>query len=831
MIVNILPLSHVHDTAQMRERVMAGLAQLANARHWHGRRVGLKLHLKDDVLTFGGGRYHMSPRDIRFVSIDFDISRRSETPIIEQWTAQFHQLILIVDARELMESDCFRHEVVIRRLALPAVERHSDTLLMLLDVDNIMTIAHTGDYATTYLGMCAAFADKPYNASRLHPAFQQVWNQEAPLYLAQRQHTYRRRFSHRRVAMPQQLVCHTNQLEHAGYKELLAACLNCATRAHSIHLSNLSTLQTYNNMLNNDFLKRLTKAKQPKDNLRLAVIGATASGKSYLLTDAVAALVKMGFRPHDVDGHPSTSMFESLVNDYSTGVNSTPVYACRPTNHFASRYESEQRGGFTLNFLDIPGEVVTQDSINEASAIIRALSKHKSKDFIEKTWSNGSRTWKTVEFSAAHNGSSQENSPEESKQTSITLAGAQDSKQSLLGNIKTDDQTVILNNGGRTRAYQSNEVVFKELRTQRFSVIGTERSISGQHILGHFEEYVTDTVINAIIDAWEALDLDAELTNVSCNETYGNTLRQDDSKKTRFVKVYKNHFYFHYYIFFATDIVICDKCTLPDGLPIDQKEKTDSTKHFWGMIAALKVMFGQKGISKKELYLAFKGIDAVMQQSRIQQLWKKTTDLNLCYSHFLAILFAMYHQGNQDKENVFDEDNEDSSSNNEGCLATDLDAYGEFVAGNTMVPKLCFKDYIDPSIYPQYIKNEESIQTTSIMPFYEHIFNRIASFLGIPDAIGVPKDPSCVGNCFGGVPPHVHFTATPIDNGFTICEHDKEHENRLFKGNAADPSMRICFGTRQLVTDILLQHELKLQEQDKDFGIILSYVFNNKKPK
>ena len=813
----------------MRERVLAGIGQLTHASHWHGRRLRLRLRLEDDVLTFSGGRYRLSPRNIHFVTIDFDIARRNEEAVIEQWTAQFHQLILVVDAKELMESDRFRHEVVIRRLALPAVDRHSDVLLLLMDVDNIMTIAETGEYATTYLGMSSAFADKPYNASRLHPEFQQVWDKEAPLYLAQRQLTGHRRFSHQRVAMPLQLVCHTNQLEHAGYKELLTACLNHASKAHSLHISYLSTLQTYNNMIGNDFIKKLSKAKQPKDNLRLAVIGATASGKSYLLIDAVASLGKMGFRPYNVDGHPSTSMFEALVNDYNTGVNSTPVYACRPTNHFASRYKSKQRGEFTLNFLDIPGEVVTKDSINEASAIIRAMSKHKSRIFIEKTWSNGSRKWKTVEFEKPRNGSSQANSPEESEQTGITLAGAQPSNQSLLGNNQTDDQTVILNDGGRTRAYQPNEVVFKQLEENLFSVIGDARSVSGQYILDHFEEYVTDTVINAIIDAWEALDLDNELSNVSCKETFGNKLKEEDSKKTRFIKVYKNHFYFHYYIFFATDIIICDKCTLPTELTVTDEEKEGSTKHFWGMIDALKVMFGQEDISKKKLFLAFKGIDAVMEQERIQLLWKSKKDLNLCYSHFLAILFAQYHHGNHNEDNVFDENDEDSSNSNEVCLATDHDTYCDYVAGSTTVPSRCFKDYRDSSTYPLYIK--KSIQTTSTMGFYEHIFNRIESFLGIPDALRVPTDPYCVGNCFGGVPPHVYFTATPIDNGFTICEHDSEHDNRLFKGNAASPNLRICFGTRQLVTDILLQHEVKLQEQDKNYGTILSYFYGNKTPK
>ena len=161
-IVNILPLSHKHDPLLMRERVLAGIGQLTHASHWHGRRLRLRLRLEDDVLTFSGGRYRLSPRNIHFVTIDFDITRRNEEAVIEQWAAQFHQLILVVDAKELMESDRFRHEVVIRRLALPAVDRHSDVLLLLMDVDNIMTIAETGEYATTYLGMSSAFADKPY---------------------------------------------------------------------------------------------------------------------------------------------------------------------------------------------------------------------------------------------------------------------------------------------------------------------------------------------------------------------------------------------------------------------------------------------------------------------------------------------------------------------------------------------------------------------------------------------------------------------------------------------------------------------------------------------
>ena len=77
------------------------------------------------------------------------------------------------------------------------------------------------------------------------------------------------------------------------------------------------------------------------------------------------------------------------------------------------------------------------------------------------------------------------------------------------------------------------------------------------------------------------------------------------------------------------------------------------------------------------------------------------------------------------------------------------------------------------------------------------------------------------------MPPHIYLTATPIDYQFNINGHDPE-DNTRFAGESQDPENRICFGTLQLASDILLKENMDLTDEYADTGMLLNYFYGNR---
>lgn len=89
-----------------------------------------------------------------------------------------------------------------------------------------------------------------------------------------------------------------------------------------------------------------------------------------------------------------------------------------------------------------------------------------------------------------------------------------------------------------------------------------------------------------------------------------------------------------------------------------------------------------------------------------------------------------------------------------------------------------------------------------------------------------------------GLPPHVYFTATPIDNNFNIYDNDQSNVTRFIledgvtaksfvRETCNDMSRHMCFGALQLLIDILGQNKV-LPSDIKNCGTeILNYCFNS----
>lgn len=823
-IVNILPLSYRHDVETMRQRVMTGISQLANERTWHGRRVAFKMKFSGDMLTFCGGRKHIPRTDIRFVTVNMDYEHRHNIKMIQQWGAQFSQLVLVVDAQELLESSEFRYAVTAHRLALK--DRYHDVLLMLMDVDRIMSIEDTGDYASTYIGVNAAFGPRAYNGSQLYEVYRDHWNDLYSLALAQDLLPFTRRYSKRKLSLPLLLICHSEKPWQMGFQELLISCINHAVRPLPCQLSNLSTLKSYSTMpgfndikFNNEFLNNLVKKIRGRDeSIRLAVIGLTACGKTYLLADAVVAIKDLGCKAQNAPNLTLKPTATAFINDVEMA--RTPIYACRPSNQYATSFTYEYKSygkKFLLEFVDVPGEVVTKDSILCFFSILSALSQHTKKIFLEKTWKNGNRQWKTVELIGSEKSGSPRMptvSDKANQETDgIDLGGDEDQQQSM--SDKRYSQSFIVD-GSRTQAYETdNESVFQGLIYQQFTII-KEEEISGQTLLEHFEEYLTDTAINAIIDAWNLLGIQTR-HSIGLNQ---------------FKNEYKDHFYFHYYTYFATDIVVCDRCAVgSDDALID---KSDNEERFSGMIGALAELLEYEQLPKKNLYLAFKGVDTFIEGMpfhKLSTLKMGVLPANTLYSLFVLHLLASIDASNQGEEiNEYD----DVTPTSVSPFTTDIDFWhmiyskGPFMDNDKWMSlsKKLFEEYQNGQ-HRKYIKSS-GFTMTSGDGLRSHLFFRIEQFLRLPLAVNVPDDPRSIGRkvLFGQLPPHVYFTATPIDKEFNISENDPT--SHKFKGGitANDPYRRLCFGTHNLVVDILKAHNINISDPA---GSLLNYCYSLEK--
>ena len=545
-----------------------------------------------------------------------------------------------------------------------------------------------------------------------------------------------------------------------------------------------------------------------KGVIRLAVVGATSSGKTYLLTDIIGALYRLGYvqkdRLEDASLHHSVLELIDDVTNTKGGVRTTKVYACRSHNHYASDFTGSDN--LHIEFLDVPGEVMTPDSIRVFHAVMKSLMACTEKIFTETVWKNKNnrKSIRLVEYY-------EENKADATRRQSSSVPVLHDPRQTLhqvtMEKIPDDVEESALE-------VWANDYMNCQQRKNYYRQKGyrpTDSSkVSGKSLFQHFFEYDTDTVMNAIADAWRLLDVDTRLAG-------GATGRTGTSRDT-FIREYKTHFYFHYYTFYATDVVVCDKCCVPLSAGLQQSRND----HFSQMMHALVSLTSYVEMrQKKNWYLAFKGIDALMVEEAFRQVYDESQgDINLVYSHFVTLLQQACHSGllsgkNQllpSCPNPFDNQDEMadalvySGQTSQEALDHCLDQYETICA-----------DVLDGHLF----KLPSEYTMTGAYHIDEHLRLRVGDFCQAdPPRLQVHGE---VGQLLR-LPPHVYFTATPIDEHFHICEH-RENDNPSFVGAASRYNHRAYFGALQLTANLLREHDLAIAPEYDNAGGVLSYLY------
>lgn len=834
MTINVLPLGKAAQQGAF-DRFIERWHVLCKARKWNGLKVNLGFDNASSSVSVGGGRFRLEPRTIHVVSETPRAEERESETLFGEWLTKYKLVFLVCDTKELLQSDEVRHEMAFYRMGMRLRGRYFDCYLLLVDSEEVLDIDYTGKYPTTMIGVCTAFSSKGYNKTRLTTYYQQLWNELASEYIGQIWGEVKTQIKSHRFLLPANLLCTNRLYTEAGYMEALQFSMDRLFVDKHLNINGITKNKLYNDLQTIMRFKLFNRNSGGKE-IRLAVIGQTSSGKTYLLVDLCQAIAQMGYTERNDAKSPFryVGQFINKVVDPEEGTIGTPQYICRQENHYKTNYQSVSGGSFSLEFIDIPGDYLTCNSIEVFIGIIKALTLCEDKIFNVYTWNspNDKKTQKIVKFESADSvkDSGVKASVEEDQQLPEIglpdIVGKQNSKTTKDGKKYNSEKEIL-----------PTSVVEENLKEKGYTCEKKIVKYSGQKLLEDFYQLVSDTVINAIVDAWDVLDIQIDLKEKTSKTDAKQGINDTDSPKTRFVNVYKSQFYFLYFCLSATDIVLCDKMAVPSAKNLTKSAEDEfsqmsiALKTFKSLLPSLEIE------AQKNWYMVFKGADSIIVQNDFQKFHKRTKDLDedATYSLFLMLL-AEYLKNNDestkqraetDVKGFFDDD-DDEEDNAKPPYLSDENVFVRMLTGKNDDEKfLTFsKKYVEKLSGPQatsyFFKPSTGFYVPKVQNLFKYITERKYLFCGL------------VGECtdtevfpFLGIPPHMFFAATPIDRNFNIYGHDSE-KNTKFSGCVNQPEQRLCFGTLELLKDLLLQNDLALPTDSQNYGALLAYIFGGK---
>ena len=295
------------------------------------------------------------------------------------------------------------------------------------------------------------------------------------------------------------------------------------------------------------------------------------------------------------------------------------------------------------------------------------------------------------------------------------------------------------------------------------------KSIDGKYLLDHFFEFNADSIFATLCDVWNQF--------------------APKLSKTEYVTEHGfNDFYYMYYSVHATDLVICDK------LFISGESTSDHQQNYLDMIDVLAGLFPSVK-QAPQTYLAFRGTDLMMRKYAETYQKKflkgsKETRCNDCYEEVMKQICTLIdNRGN----------------------TTSLDCFGDDILINPS-PKDC------------------TIPTGG--DFVTHVRLRVGgdSAHGFRALLQASKMKKNRLKSNQSIPPHVFFTATPIDGDLHFYKNDPVNTTRFIYHNADNRGTNsniktkyafhvemarhrthhLCFGTLQLLQKILKNNNINI---------------------
>ena len=309
--------------------------------------------------------------------------------------------------------------------------------------------------------------------------------------------------------------------------------------------------------------------------IRLAVIGSTSSGKTYLLNDIIESFSRLGYHcEEELDLYANPYSFRNRVLD-PDGIHQTPVAQCRRYSEYRGNFVNRaMRRNFNLGFLDIPGEIFTSERIDRFISIIGELY-HLGSCFTYDIYKRGRETSKVLRF--------------------VGPDGTQ---------LPSEEYQRIIAEMYEGRGYKKMNYPPLFLR-----------KVTGRSLVKHFFDYDTDSVVEAITQAVPFFRPDADI----------------DQQVFLQLKVGMDLFYF-FYTLCATDVVLCDKLVLPASF-VGTAARTSSPVEQMQRLYRIS----QFKPCEKKYYMAFRGGDALINNC-LGDLAKRGFDINQIYALIIFLL-------------------------------------------------------------------------------------------------------------------------------------------------------------------------------------------------
>lgn len=309
-----------------------------------------------------------------------------------------------------------------------------------------------------------------------------------------------------------------------------------------------------------------------------------------------------------------------------------------------------------------------------------------------------------------------------------------------------------------TNDYRSWDAIYSRLNTGGYRLV-KRKSVSGKYLMKHFFELQTDSFFATMRDVWGyvAPHLN-ERENLS-----GSTF---------------NEFYYLRYCECATDLIVCDKLFVP-GESVCRN--TESSNFFSMMLFLTDFLKSNK--ARHNVYLAFRGSD-MMMSAHAEEYKRRFCNKTLVkrrkesYEVFVEQMVHLLENEPFDT-NIIDEEP------SKCCVTTGGDIVSHIRSRLGGDSGHAFRNLLRNTIREK--KKLNQIQDT--------------------------------------LPPNVYFTATPIDSDFRFYQNDEYNVSRFVCRDNADEDgkewhafnleiarnnvQHLCFGTYQMLTDILRQDGFK----------------------
>ena len=717
------------------QQFLCCLEELSHEKRWHGKRLPIKFQLFENNTQIKITTKLLSDEIVEGLFIAHSINFYESNIRYENVLSDdFNKLFLLCSLKDLLENPIARSIINGYRMMMNYQARSSDVYLCLVDNDSVLTYGNEKDEEQLQLDFFQLLDEKEHEcfilSDKSKVLLSELELQEFGQYVipVSKYHSCG-------IKICQNLFVHLPKNKQSGYIELAQVILNDLLEPIGYKITKFSRNQKYNYMFNiMSLLKKLFSIKPAQANI--AVVGTAAAGKTLLINDMMLAMQRMGFSPGPPLNYTSINNLKDDISDKAQ----TPIYAMRNTYIYDSVYSfgKSTKKNINFTFVNIPGEIFKGERLQKCASIYSAINSISSKKFTKRIveLTNGM----VVSFLEYYPVSREE----------LHVRGDKRAKN------KRDYLTTSDN-------YFANGI-FQENYDETYAK-GKITKVSGKDVLKEYFLYDTDSVINAIRDAWDDL--------IVVNEAIS---------KDQFFSDYSRDLSFHMYLQITTDMVICEN--LIDGTGI-----TDSADCGLNlMLGGIKTFYNARQ-SDLNFYVAFRAVDKALDKTNLKKIYNEIIRVpaicanfgsdkiirlsNALYSYFICCMSQNMRQGDNDIyniNNVVHEDNYNFSS---------INIIGEL--------------------------------------------QKLRVHAGSALSICNNHMPGIINNRTSYLSSHVYYTATPIDEEARVYDNTSKKDS-VAEFSGFSEGLSLCFGSMQLCIDILKRHNRFAYEDDDTYSIILDSI-------